>query len=348
MYQNFTRKTVIIVCTVVFLWLTTKYLLPIFLPFALGAFLAAAADPTVQLLHRKLRFPRPAATAVAVSGVFVLLTAVVMLLSAVLLRQLGRLGDLLPEIAQAVTQGSQLLQQALLRLLQRIPGELPQSLSDWVATLFSGGSALLEQVSSRLPRLATGLVGWASQGLFGIVTGVISGFMISCRLPNLRQWLAQKVPNRIHESYLPALQGLRKALSGWILAQLKLAGVAAVLLTIGFYVLGITRPILWAGLSTLVDAFPVLGVGTVLLPWSVVCFLQGETFRALGLLAIYIVVWLIRSILEPKLIGKELGIDPLLTLVAMYAGFRLLGIAGLLLSPLMAMTITQTVRSFPR
>jgi predicted PurR-regulated permease PerM len=85
-------------------------------------------------------------------------------------------------------------------------------------------------------------------------------------------------------------------------------------------------------------------VGTVLLPWSLVSFLQDDKVLALGLLGIFAAVWLVRSVLEPKLISSELGLDPLVTLVCIYGGFRLWGIPGMLLAPVAAITLVQIYR----
>ena len=96
------------------------------------------------------------------------------------------------------------------------------------------------------------------------------------------------------------------------------------------------------------DILPILGVGTVLLPWSLVSFLQGNNVLALGLLGVFAAVWLVRSVLEPKLIGSELGLDPLITLACIYGGFRIWGIPGMLLSPVAAISIVQLRRIWQR
>ena len=121
-------------------------------------------------------------------------------------------------------------------------------------------------------------------------------------------------------------------------------GLTFLLLSGGFFLLKISNTFLLSALVTLVDAFPILGTGTVLIPWSIVCLLQGDTARGIGLMAIYAVVWLVRSVLEPRLVGKELGLDPLLTLFSIYAGFRLMGIGGMLIAPFAAMVATQLFR----
>jgi predicted PurR-regulated permease PerM len=112
---------------------------------------------------------------------------------------------------------------------------------------------------------------------------------------------------------------------------------------VGFWLLGISRSLVLAGLIAILDAFPVLGVGTVLIPWALLCLLREETIRGIGLLALYAVVWLSRSILEPRLIGKGLGLDPLVTLMAIYAGWKLWGISGMLLAPILALTVAQVL-----
>ena len=109
----------------------------------------------------------------------------------------------------------------------------------------------------------------------------------------------------------------------------------------GPYVLGVSSGASLGAVIALVDALPVLGTGTVLVPWAVICFLQGEGARAIGLLGVYAVVTLSRSMLEPKLVGRHLGLDPLVTLMALYVGYKLWGVGGMIFAPLLAVTIMQ-------
>ena len=97
------------------------------------------------------------------------------------------------------------------------------------------------------------------------------------------------------------------------------------LLTIGFFILRVEFPLLLGALIALVDALPMLGTGTVLVPWGLLVMLQGQTALGLGLIALYGVTSLTRSILEPRMVGRQLGLNPLLTLVALYMGYRLWG-----------------------
>ena len=338
------QTAVFLVLAVLGVWLFMGYLLPIGLPFLLGIGLALAAEPATKLLNGKLGIPRAGAAALSVTTVFVLGVTTLSFLLALLVRQLQQLSGILPGLAQTVSQALTLLQAWLLDLGQRLPDPVQRPFTDLTAKLFSGGSALLEQVAMQIPKLATGLLGGVSQGMLGLITGIISAYMISNRLPALRHWWQRHQIPQWQQRWLPALRSLRRALAGWIMAEVKLAGIALVVMATGFLLLRIENSLLWAVLITLVDAFPILGVGTVLVPWALVCMLQNNVVRGIGLLAIYAVAWLSRSILEPKLVGRGLGLDPLATLVAIYAGWKLWGIAGMLLAPILTLAVTQIAK----
>lgn len=322
----------------------SKYWIPILLPFLLGGTLALGAEPAVRTLHEKLKLPRWAAAGVGVTAFFLLVLTGLGLLISLLVRQLGRLSGHVPQLAEAISQGLGALEEWLLELSARLPEAMELSAAEGVRRLFSDGSAMLEQAVSRVPQVATGLVGALSQGAFVTLTTVLSAYMISARLPKLKQFLKSKLPQVKTGRFRSALQGLRHGILGWLSAQGKLMALTFLLLSGGFFLLKTGNILLLAALVTLVDAFPVLGTGTVLIPWSIVCLLQGDTARGIGLLGLYAVVWLVRSVMEPRLVGKELGLDPLVTLFCVYAGFSLLGIGGMLIAPFAAMLATQLFR----
>ena len=323
--------------------LFARHLFPILLPFLLGAALAKGAEPTVTFLAQKCHLPRWAATGAGVTVFFVLMVGLLMLMTSFLVRQVGRLSGLLPQLVEAVSSGLSSLERWLATFAQRLPQSMAQITQRYVENLFSDSSAMLEQAVSRVPQMASGLMGTLGQWALVLFTTVLSGYMISARLPALRSWCREKAP-KLWQQYLPALKDMRRAAGRWLLAQGKLMGITFLLLAAGLFLLRTEHVLLLSALITLVDAFPILGTGTVLVPWSLVCLLQGNNARGIGLLGLYIVVWLTRSVLEPKIIGKELGLDPLVTLFAIYAGFCLMGIGGMLIAPIVAMLVTQLVK----
>lgn len=335
------QKLGIAMLFVLFLWVAARYLLPILLPFLLATGLALAAEPLVSVLNRRLHLPRGAASGIGVLLCLMLAVLLVLTLCALLLRQLGNLSGILPDLESTAISGMESLEGFLLTLANRAPASISPILTHGVKGIFSDSTMVLDQLVAKLLALTSGLLTQIPDSALGFGTWILASFMISAKLPNIRQWLGQKVPAGWRQQYLPAVARLKKNLWGWLLAQLKLMSITFCVLTGGFWLLRIPHALLWSFLISLVDALPILGTGTVLVPWSLVSLLQGNHVQALGLLGIYAIAALLRSALEPKLIGKQLGLDPLVTLVSMYAGYRLWGIGGMLFSPLIAITLTQ-------
>ena len=335
--SNRTQNVIFYAVCIVLAYFGARYLLPVLTPFLLGAGLALAAEPLVALLSRKL--PRVAATGIGVTLTFAILALIVTALCALAVRELGVLAAVLPELLEAARGGMESLEIFLTDLVMRSPESVRSLLIERVEALFSGGSALLDRGTAFLLKLASGVLTALPDSALGFGTGLIASYMISAKLPTFRARL--KVEK--FAPWLDAARGMKSAVFGWLKAQLKLSGVTWCILTAGFFLINIRHAPLWALGVSLVDAFPILGTGAVLVPWSLISFLQADTGRAFGLLILYAAVTIVRTTLEPKLIGKQLGLDPLLTLAALYAGYRFWGLMEMLVAPILAVAAAQLV-----
>ena len=330
------RKFTSLILVFLAVFLSIRYLLPLFFPFLLGAGLALAAEPLVRFLSEKLRLPRAAAAGIGVSMAFSFIALVVMLVCGLLFRELRTLSGILPDLADAARAGLDSLSGWLLSLAQKAPDGLRSMLTQSVTNFFSGGSALLDQIISFLVSLASGILSQVPDSALSLGTGIIASFMISAKLPKLKEGLKKRIPTAKLKSARSTLVHLKATVGSWLKAQLKLSVITFGLVTLGFLILRISYAHLWAFAVALVDAFPILGTGTVLVPWSIAAFLQGDRLLAFGLLGVYAGVSLTRSLLEPRLVGRQLGLDPLVTLVSLYAGYKIWGFGGMILAPLLA------------
>lgn len=321
-------------------WLGFRLVLPLMLPFLLGLGLAVLAEPLVGFLHRR-RVPRGVCAGIGVTMAFCGIGILLLLLGALAVREVGRLSGVMPQLEQAARGGMTLLQRRLLELAQKMPGTLGRLLGENVTELFSDGTALVEQGGKFLLGLAGNFLSRVPDSALTLGTGLISAYLISAKLPQLKKWGNRLLPREKLRALLDGFLRLRQVLGGWLLAQVKIMGVTLVLLMLGFRLLRISYGVVWALVVALVDALPVLGTGTVLLPWAAVCLLQGDMPRAVGMAGLYVTISLTRSMLEPKLLGRQLGLDPLVTLMAIYAGYKLWGFGGMILAPMLAVTATQ-------
>lgn len=322
-------------------FLLIRFLLPLIFPFLLGLGLALIAEPLVTFGCRRLRLPRAFCAGIGVLLTFCAMTVLILLLCAFAVRELGFLAGVVPDLAQTARSGMALVERQLLNLTDHTPQNLQPMLRQSVNAAFSDGTALLNRAVQYVLTLAGNLLTHVPDSALTVGTAIISAFMISGKLPRLKALFLAQIHRRRLQPLLKSLHSLRSALGCWLTAQLKLVGVCALVLLLGLTLLRIPYAPIWALVICLVDALPVLGTGAVLLPWSLILYLQSDTARALGMLGIYTTISVLRSVLEPKFLGKQLGLDPLLTLAALYAGYKIWGIMGMILAPLLAVTAVQ-------
>ena len=341
-----TAKTVTILAGIFLLtWLGLRYLFPLVRPFLIGGLLALAAEPAVVFLEKRLRLPRFAASGIGVSVTLVLLSCLLVLLAAFLVREVSLLANALPNLEETAQQGLSTLEELLISLADRSPEGVRPMLQRSVSDFFRDGNALMDQLSKRISAIASAALGHVPGSFLTIGTAILSGFMLSARFRRIREGIRNYLTKAPLQKYMQPLKGIRSAIFGWLYAQLKLSAMSFLIVLTGMLLLKIPYAPLWALLIALVDAVPILGTGTILLPWSLVSLVQGNPLRAIGLLITYLVSMLSRTVMEPRLIGKQLGIDPLITLMALYAGYRIWGIGGMLLAPVLCVAGMELIKA---
>lgn len=310
---------------------------PVLLPFAIGAVIAAAAEPAA----RRLPLPRWACAALCVSGVYLLAGTALWLLCRVLCGELAGFLRGLPALAQSLAAPVQRLRDWLLGLTHRFPDGLGKALREGVTEFFQSGAGLAGRLYEGAFDFASSILKKVPDLALFLLTSVLSSFMLCAQGPRLLQLWKQKAPPLWRQRLKTAYGRLRQTFGGWVRAQLKLIGITFLVLTSGFLLLKVRYPLLFGVVISIIDALPVFGTGVVLIPWGLIAFIQGDTVLGTGLLVLYGGAALLRTALEPRLLGKQIGMDPLLTLLAIYAGYQFFGVLGMLLFPLGAVLLKQ-------
>jgi sporulation integral membrane protein YtvI len=155
-----------------------------------------------------------------------------------------------------------------------------------------------------------------------------------------RSWV-KKVGKHVRE--------ISHSLGGYLKAQITLIFVSFIILLVGLYIfmflgLNIRYPLLIALITAFIDALPILGSGTVLIPWAIISALDGDFNLGISIISLWIIMCVVRQLIEPKLVSNKIGIHPIFTLLAMYTGFKLLGLIGMLLGPI-ALIIIKSIFS---
>lgn len=328
------RKTIIFVLGIAVGLLLLPVLFPLVLPFLIGLCIALLAEPIVRMLQTKAKLPHWLSSVVSVGGLLLLFGTVLVFAVRVLFHELIAFSQQLPELLAQLEAPITQIRHWLEALASRLSPRSAKMLTEQFSALFSGSSYLVQSFSRQAVGTVSGLLSKMPGLLIGTVTGLLAAFFISSSLPELKQLLQKKLTKAKYEKATTFMCRVKKTLGCWVLAQLELAGISCVVLCIGLAVLHVDFWLLLGLLIAVIDALPVLGAGIVLIPWALIAFLQSDARLGIGLLVVYGCVSVLRSALEPKLVGKKVGLHPLISLASFYVGWRLMGAAGMVLFPI--------------
>lgn len=322
-------------------YLLLRYAFPWLLPFLLALALAAAVEPALRFVREKMHLKRSFLAAVATLLVVALTIAAAAGLLGALWRQVN---DLLSRAPQLLGMLPQVMEQLSARL-EEYRVTLPQSAQESVGKAVAAVGGILGdgavKLSAALLDGITKLVGHLPGALLFCATVVMALFFTMSSYPQLRAFLLRQVPEEKQAAAKALKEGALGAVLKWLRAQIILITVTFLQLLAGLLLLRREYALLLALLIALMDALPIFGAGMALLPWAAVLGILGDVVGALGLTALYLVVWLVRSFLEPKLLGKSGGLPPLPSLLAIYVGWQAAGVAGMILGPLLLLLVKE-------
>lgn len=321
-------------------WLLLRFLLPWLAPFLVALALAALLERPVGALCRR-GVPRSAAAGLLSAGALGLLFWGLAQLAGKGFSALGELAARTPELMAGLARGLSALEERAMRAASSAPEEL----GAYLRAALEGTGDLLYRLPERLSRRALDLLGRAAQcgpdALLFTVTAGLGTYFVSASFPRTRAFLLAQIPEALRQRLAGLDQDLKSSFGGLLRTQLMLTAMTFFELLLAFLLLRIPGAPGIAALTALVDALPVFGSGTVLIPWAAGCLLLGELGRGIGLLISWLLVNLLRSCVQAKLLGDQIGLDPLASLLSVYVGWRVGRVLGMLLCPLLLVTLQQ-------
>lgn len=323
-------------------YVSVRWLLPWSAPFWIALGLAALLEPAVAGLSRR-GLPRPLAAGLTLLGALGALGALLWLLLRRLIRELSALADRLPELARDLAGALGRWEAALTAYLARAP----EGVGLWLERALAGAEESLLRLPGELSKRALELLPTLASGAPGAllfaVTAVVGAYFLSAAYPEMLHLAARALPERFLCRARLLRRDLRRTLGRWLRAQGILLSITFAMLAGAFALLKLDYALLLALGIALIDALPVLGTGTVLLPWAAWLLLTGSAPLGLGLALTWAGVTLMHQSIQAKLLGDQLGLHPLLTLAAIWLGWRIWGVAGMILFPLLAVCARQAL-----
>lgn len=303
-----------------------------YMPFLIGYIISILIEPMIRFLKNKTNISRKTSSIIVLIVVFALLTAIMSWGVITLINEMSNFLSGINIYFEKIINLTQYIWKWLGQF--NLPEDINYLLQNSVTEIFSELSNLLKNYMSKILQSISSI---PKVFIYTIIT-ILATYFISSDKFYILDRMEHHIPKKWVGKFRTHLSEIISTLGNYLKAEIILILITFIVVTIGlnlFYVIGmkIEYPFLMALFIGFIDALPILGAGTVFVPWIIIEFLNTNNSLASCLLGLYILIIVLRQILEPKLVSNKIGIHPIFTLIAMYTGFKLIGILGMLIGP---------------
>lgn len=333
-WSKVVRRLIFFILSIVALIFAVK-LSVFYLPFLIAFLIAAIIEPIIKWVTKHIHLQRKKA---AITVLFLVFSIIVGLISWGVTSLISEASNLLQGLNGYTTKVYDYIQGLIegidfnrFRLSNQVSGVLQNStqellnmISNWLKSVLN----TVLQAITKIPEI----------GIYIFVTLIATYFVCTDRFYILDQ-VEHHFPKKWVKRFLFHSREIMSSLGNYLKAEAILVIITFFQVLVGLVILkymemNVQYPLLAAIGIGFVDALPILGSGSVIVPWAIISAINGDIKLAIGLLVILVILTIVRQILEPKIVSKHLGIHPIFTLIAMYTGFKLIGVLGLLLGPI--------------
>ncbi|MBO5372123.1 MAG: sporulation integral membrane protein YtvI [Lachnospiraceae bacterium] len=320
-------------------------ILVFFMPFVVGFIISLIANPMVRFLEKRIKIKRKYGTVIIIVLTIAIIVLVCYGLGMALIVGVRGFMDYLPTMYQNGVEELRQAGKGVQNILEKIPVlqelniyELGKAAKEMVTNLMSGESEPTVQAIGGFAKNIPNM-------LVSVVMGFLATYFFIADRDRLIDILNEKLPKGFKNTSLRMYNEVIKVVGGYFQAQFKIMGVIYVVITIGLMLLGVNYAWLIGFGIALLDMLPVFGTGTVLIPWAVIKLFSGNFATAAGMLVLYVVALLVHQLIQPKLVGESVGLNPFATLFFMYIGYQYNGVLGMIIAIPVGMLLINSYKA---
>lgn len=313
------------------------FLLRLFAPFAAAFLIAALSQRMVRFLKRRLKISRAVSSAVIVTLIVAAVTGAAVLVSFQLFTQLKNLLTAFPDALSSFEAQLEAIGEKYSETHFSLPPAVSELADEAILQFSDYSKNLSRSVASYAIGAAKTLAAALPDILLFLTMFILGTFFFTKDYVLIINFFREIFSENIIRRAVAVKQTVTRAFSSYLKAQLILMLITALLVTVCLWIAGMSYPLVWGPVCGLVDALPFFGTAAVLVPWSAVSLMYGDTYSAAALLIIQALTFTVRQLSEPKIVSRQIGIHPILTLVSVYVGLKYFGIAGVIIAPIVTL-----------
>lgn len=344
--KRFIVDVLFYVCVFGLLYLFFKYLLVWLMPFVIGFLVAALLQKPINLLAKRTRISRRVISPILT---FLLVGVIGVGVAALIHNGIGEIASLISRVPELFRTTAPAVVDSLDawtdRIFANVSGDLEQTLRSMLEDATASIEAWLGDFASKaLGVIASGAT-HVPGVLVAVITCIVACFYLTSGYDSVKAFAKKSLPAKYRDAVSGSWHTFGHTVGRMAVSYALIMSVTFCELSIGFLIYRINYAVLLAAIIAVVDILPVLGVGTVLIPWGVILLLMGDTWMGVKILALYLIITAVRNFIEPKVVGKHIGLSPIVTLVFMYLGLRVMGVLGMFVFPLAIILLNDARRA---
>ncbi len=335
-------RTLFVIATIIVGIFAIYFVGRLTIPFIIGFVIALIINPLVEFLELKTRMPRGFAVLSSIIIILAVISGAITLLVNEIISGFAHLSKIVPDHYRTFNDFAENLYltniapiyEGLLNIFRDLDHTQKSTLFESLQFI---GERLTDTFSSLLQSLGNGLY-FVIRKLPNLATtfiiSLLAAFFISKDWTRIVKLMHKKIPENVHSKINQFHAGLQRALLGFLKAEFKLTFISAVMVFLGLTIMRVDHALTIALIIWIVDFMPYIGAILIMGPWAIYSFSTGNIYLGVGLSILYGLIVLQRQLIKPKILSSNIGISPLLTLLTMYVGFKLIGVIGIVLGPL--------------
>lgn len=331
-YLKILVNLLVAVLAIVCICVIVPRIIVFFMPFVIGWIISMIANPLVRFLEKKLKIVRKHGSMMIIIGVLAGVIGLGYLGISRIAVETGNLIHNLPQIYENLQEDFQEVGNNLQIVYERLPKDMQESIEEVTSDFAGYVSGMVQAIGEPTFEAAGNFAKNVPGTLIAIIMSILSAYFFTAERDGILNVLKEITPSGIWDRISGVINDLKHVVGGYFKAQFKIMGVVYVILVIGLFILKVDYVLLVAFLIAFLDMLPFFGTGTVLGPWAVLKILSGDYKIAVGLIILYAVTQVVRQVIQPKIVGDTIGMNPLATLIFMYIGYKFSSIIGMIVA----------------
>lgn len=347
-YKHSGRKIIVFLAVIGIVYVALRLnILGLFAPFIIAWLFATLLNPVVSWLAKRLKVPRGIGTILSMISILSGLLGVITVLIKKLWEQIINFASTLPTLTDEIILQINSIEEKLGEKIHILPGgEGIMNLDTLIEQILNSVSSFL---TSAIPTIYDAISKVPDIVLF-IVVMFLATFFMTKDYYQIKSFVKAQFSDTIVDRIVIMQRGMIEAIAGYIRTQVILMSMTFSICLVGLFIFGLDYALLLSVIIGFVDALPVFGSGAILIPWAIYNVLAGDITLAIGLMCIYGIIFITRQVMEPKILSTQIGIYALVTVMAVYVGYKSIGVLGMILGPIVVVTfqMLQNVGALPK